>query len=128
MARRVVAQRPYTRVSIGDLRNSIEFFRTVSFPGRGGRTVKRFTSVFSMFSKVETIGAGPHLFNGVNRESVPTHSFTVRFSDQIDTEMFVQFKGSYYAILQMEDIEGRGEYQKLTCIETGDVGQEASRA
>lgn len=128
MPARRVAKRPLRRTPIGDRRDQVIVHATSSRPRRGGGTEKVFTPIATVAMKVETLGRNQHGFNEVNIGEVPTHRFTTRFRADITAEHFLEFKGSYFEIVDLEDHEGRGLDLILRCQVTGSTSKEASAA
>lgn len=129
MPARQVKKRPRRKQAIGDFRDLVTPHRTASRPTRGGGVEKVFTPVGRrIYMKVETVGQNVHGFNSVNVDELPTHKFTTRWRADIDAELFLEFDGLYFEILDLENLEQRNEYLVLKCRQTGAVEKEASAA
>jgi len=128
MPARQVAKRPRRKIAVGDLRDRVIVQQTSLQPVRGGGTVKVFTPIATLSMKVKTLGQTKHGFNDVNIEVQPTHEFTTRWRTDLNAELFLEFNGSRFEILALENLEGRREYLVLKCRETGSVEKEASAA
>lgn len=127
MPRRVV-QRRRVKIPIGDLRDPVIVHETTSRPKRGGSTEKVFTPIVTLWMKIETLGPSTHDFNDVNIGQGPTHQFSCRWSAKISAENFLGFRGRYFEILSIEDIDERCEYLIMRCRETGSITKGAAKA
>lgn len=125
---RKVRKRPYRKTPIGDYRDLVQVHATSIRPKRGAGAVKVFTPVARLPMKVETLGTNAHGFNDVNISQVPTHRFTARYRADLDAEKFLEFRGRYFEIIDIENLEERNLELAMKCRVTGSVSKEASGA
>lgn len=78
-----------------------------------------------VWSSVETT-RGKEIFNGTQLLGVRTHIILLRFDPEreVTTEDVVEFKGSYYDILGVQNLEERDEWLELSCGTRGNKNQE----
>ena len=91
-----------------------------------------FTEAFSPTADVWCIintVTGKDFFDGVSVNGTPiTHEITIYFDAAVTADTWILFEGMRLNILNVEDLDERHEYQKLTCTDRGEATQAASQA
>lgn len=128
MPARRIQKRPYRKTPIGDLRDLVQIHTVTTRPRRGAGAEKVFTPLAKRPMKVETLGQTRHGFNDVNIDEVPTHKITARYRADLTAEKFLEFRGSYFEILDIEDLEERRQELVMKCRVTGSTSKKASGA
>lgn len=136
MAKRTVQSRRRVKIPIGDLRNTVFVVRQASVPRADGDTIKVTETIFKKHAKIDTRSQGTgsqgggheRVINGKNTGPSSTHVFTFRYDDRITKELMLQFDGSFFEILGVENIDGRREYTKVIARISGDETLESAQA
>lgn len=128
MPLRRIKRRPLTEISCGDLNVKIELFNRAIRPSsyRQYDASERYTSVNKVWAKIETLNMGRSQFNEVNVKDQPTHSMTIRYRSDVNTEMRVEYGQKYFEIVEIVDPEERHEYLILKCKLKGSISKEAN--
>lgn len=111
-----------TKVCIGDMRHKIKInIRTLTPPIEDsvdfGETL---SSEKEVWAALET-SKGTEVFDGTNLVGVATHLFYIRALSGQTAESWVEFKGSYYRILDVQNYGERDRFQVLRCVLRGDT-------
>jgi SPP1 family predicted phage head-tail adaptor len=83
-----------------------------------------FTEVLSneneVWAAVKT-STGIEVFSGTNLIGIATHFFYIRFITGLTSESWVEFKDSYYRILDIQNYQEADEFMVLRCVVRGDT-------
>ena len=127
MARCQKIRRKKRAACSGDLRDEIILWdRDIKAPAFGeAEQTQTYSNGFTVWSSINTI-EGKEIFNGAQLVGVKTHSILIRFDAgrNITAENVVEFKGNYYDILGVQNLEERDEWLELSCGILGDKTQE----
>ena len=112
---------------MGDLNEQIIIWdRSITPPlFNTSEQTQAYTNSLTIWAGVNTI-RGKEIFNGTQLVGVMTHIILVRFDParDITEQNVVEFKGSYYDILGVQNLEERDEWLELSCGILGDKTQE----
>lgn len=125
-------RKKHRRVCVGDMKDPIQLqnrdivapvFNTVDFN-------ENFEPIDPLvpdtLSLIETV-TGKVFFDGVNTETTVTHIIYIPYQQAVTAETWIIFENRRIDILQVEDLEERHEFLKLTCTERGLVSKEATK-
>lgn len=91
---------------------------------------EEYTLFKTVSAAIETKDDGKfQIFNGVaiDPNLTVTHVFTIRFTDGVTTEQFIQYKGINYKILKRVNIDEQDRWLKLNCRASGDFDKQGAR-
>jgi head-tail adaptor len=71
---------------------------------------------------------GIEVFSGTNLVGVATHFFYIRAISGLTSESWVEFKGSYYRILDIQNYQEDDRFQILRCVVRGDTSKPVNLA
>lgn len=108
------------KVCIGSMRHKIKInVRTLTPPATDGVD---FDEVLSgekeVWAAIET-SRGIEVFDGTNLIGVATHLFYIRALTGQTAEDWVEFKGNYYRILDVQNFQEDDRFQVLRCVLRG---------
>lgn len=117
------------RVCTGDLKwRVILQNRNIKPPAFGSVDFdETFTTSQTVWAAIET-KTGDTLFDGVDTDNKVTHVFYIRFKATVTSETWISFDGRRFDILNVESLDERKKYLKLTCIDRGLDTEEAAKA
>lgn len=122
-------RRKHRKVCIGDLDNQINVVRRSLSKGMDSKEEAVFVPVLAnAWAKIETL-RGVFVVDQVNGgDQEATHRFTIVFPEgiEISGELWVQFDGKNYRILDQDDFEERHEFLDLMCTVRGDQTKDAA--
>lgn len=128
---KTVRRRPHRQLTIGDMRHRIELHdRELTAPGEGEVD---FDHDFAPFAKpwasVRTVTGKTH-FDGVATETPITHAFAMRkrSAGRATAETWVIWKGQRYDVLDVENLDERGEFVELMTASKGSVDMAGSQS
>lgn len=101
-------------VCIGDMKYpiTINTRSLTTAPADGVDYAETFTSPKLAYAMIETV-AGETIFDSTNTEKVITHNFYIRYIPDLSFEGWVLFRGRYYDIVNVEDLN---EEERFTLI------------
>lgn len=108
-------------VALGDLNEKIDIqTRTLrsQFESGDNTADEVFVTVASPWSCIETI-RGQNFFDNIEQGLNPTHAFYIRFRPLTSQEFWIWYRGVRYDILDVENMDERSEFLKLSCRATG---------
>ncbi len=117
--------RPKTiKVCIGSMKHKIKInVRTLTPPSDDSVDFDEvLSSEKEVWSAVET-SRGIEVFDGTNLIGVATHLFYIRALAGQTAESWVEFKGSYYRILDVQNFQEDDRFQVLRCVVRGDTSK-----
>lgn len=122
-------QRRKSRVpQIGDMRTRISIYkRTITPPTFGSAShTEPHTLIGSVWSKLDTL-RGDEVFAGVDSDDSPSHMFTIRYRDDIESSNIITLNGMNYKILSTENADERNRFYFLPCELLGDSSDIANQ-
>ena len=96
----------------GELRHRIEFVTRISGTNENGFPVEEETSEFSCYAKVHNTSGTEQIKSGTDLVETKTR-FLIRYTDEINEDMFIKFNGDYYDIKYINDYEFKHEYKEV---------------
>jgi len=87
-----------------------------------------FTNQGEVWAAVQTAASGESIFDEVGTETIITHRFYINFIPDFTEEIWIEFKGKRYDIVNVENLDERDEFLKLSCVVRGSVSREATKA
>ena len=127
MAKCQKIQRKKRSACVGDLRDEVILWdRDIKAPVFGSaEQTQTYSNNQTVWASVNTV-RGKEIFNGTQLVGVKTHNILIRFDDsrEITEENVVEFKGNYYDVLEVQNLEERDEWLELSCGVLGDKTQE----
>ena len=110
------------RVCTGDLKHLIKIYTRSITPAQsiGIDFGEDFTNEKNVYAMIET-GSGETVFDQTNTEKVVTHKFYIRFIPDLTFEAWIEFKGKYYDILNVENLNEEDRYMLLNACIRGTV-------
>ena len=120
---RQVHKRPKRVICVGDLdRRVILSERKITEPGFGETDFgEDFPDSREVWAQVATF-AGRVLFNGVDTDTLISHEVSIRYSDSVTSETWVQLKderGTRLDVVKVENLDERNEFMLLLCKSRG---------
>ncbi len=117
------------KVCIGDLRDLIKLQnRDILEPIFGSPNFDEgFTDIAEVWAAINTVSGKEH-FDDVGVGTTITHLIYIRYDALVTSETWVEFNNRRFDILDTEDVDERGEFLKLTCVDRGLVSKEASKS
>ena len=128
MPRCTKIRRKKRKICIGDLDTEIilqnrvltePLFDSVDFD-------ETFSATATVLAMVNTV-SGKTFFDGVNTDINITHKIGIRFDATVTAETWIELNGNRLDILQTENLEGRGEWLILTCVDRGSTTKNATK-
>jgi len=117
--------RPKTiKVCVGSMRQKIKInVRTLTPPTDNGVDFgETLSGTKEVWAAIKT-SRGIEVFDGTNLIGVATHLFYIRALKGQTSESWLEFKGSYYRILDVQDFQEAGRFQVLRCVVRGDTSK-----
>jgi SPP1 family predicted phage head-tail adaptor len=108
-------------VALGDLNEKISIQtrnQQSQFESTTGAAQEVFTTVATPWALVETY-RGQNFFDSIEQGLNPTHVFYIRNRPMTDEEAWLLYRDSRFDILDVENLDERSEFLKLTCRATG---------
>ena len=120
----------HRKVPVGDLRERVKLVSrglkppTANAPTGADATFAKRRDVWASVSSV----LGTEFFDGHNVGREVTHVILIRYNDTTTAETWVELRdGTRLDILDVQDLERRHEYLRLTCAERGLKTKAANR-
>ena len=112
------------KVCIGGMRHKIKInVRTLTPPSDDGVDFSEVLSeVKEVWAQVDT-SRGTEVFDGTNLIGVATHLFYIRALTGQTAEDWIEFKGNYYRILDVQNFQEDDRFQVLRCVLRGDTSK-----
>ena len=101
---------------IGALRHRVTIETPVRTPGDGGTATITWTSLGSVFARVEPIG-GREIAGADGVAAVVTHKVLIRHRDDVSAQMRFLVGTRILEIRAVLDLEGRRRWQQCLCEE-----------
>lgn len=112
------------KVCIGSMRHKIKInVRTLTPPTDNGVDFSETLSEAKEVRSALETSKGIEVFDGTNLIGVATHLFYIRALTGQTSESWLEFKGSYYRILDVQDFQEAGRFQVLRCVVRGDTSK-----
>jgi len=110
-------QRKPDAVCIGDLKKLINIIDRKIEPADVSHTMN-FDDYVSTRARIDTRRGGA-FFNGVNMENAPTHYFYIRFGITVERNYTLEFKGIYYLVSDVENLNEESRFLKISATKNG---------
>ena len=126
-------KRKHRKVAIGDLSELITLQnRNIVEPLFGEPDFdEEFSGDLEVWAAVTTVN-GKTFFDNVGTEgglqSDISHELFIKYESTVTAETWVILGLNRLDILKVEDLDGRNEFMRLTCIDRGLIAQEATKA
>lgn len=116
-----IKQKPY-KICTGDLSKRITLYvRSITDPQGGSVDFgENFTTPTNVWAMIETLSKGVEIFDGSNVIDVATHLFYIRYIPGITFEMYLDYNGRRFRIIDVQNIDEKDETIILRCTERGD--------
>jgi SPP1 family predicted phage head-tail adaptor len=85
-----------------------------------------FTTTDTVWAMVNTV-SGKTFFDNTGVGTNITHSVGIVFDSSVTAETWIELDGNRLDILQKENLDERGEWLILTCVDRGAVAKNASK-
>jgi SPP1 family predicted phage head-tail adaptor len=116
-------------VCIGDLDRIISLkVRSLVGDSNSADFLLNFTNDGDVWAAIQTTANGEVFFDGMNTEVITTHKFYINYISLFTQEIWIEFEGNNYDIINVEDLDERHEFLKLNCVIRGSNSNEASFA
>jgi SPP1 family predicted phage head-tail adaptor len=93
--------------------------RTITPPKTSGTDfTEEFVSTKEVWAKIKT-SSGKVFFADTQTDVSLTHEMYIRFNVTVTSETWIEYEGSYFDIVAVEDLEERHEFMHLRCVERG---------
>ncbi len=128
MSRCTKIRRKKRKICIGDLDTEIilqnrvltePLFDSVDFD-------ETFSTAATVLAMVNTV-SGKTFFDGVNTDINITHQIGIRFDATVTAETWIELNGNRIDILDVDNLEERGEWLILICVDRGLITKDASK-
>lgn len=129
MAKCSKIKRPKRQVCVGDLDTMITLQdRDITPPPFGDPDFdENFTDTGDVWAMVKTV-SGKTWFDGVSTDINITHEIYIYYDPTVGAETWVLLNGRRLDILDVDNLDERDEFLKLTCIDKGPATKEANKA
>jgi len=132
MAERKVHRRRLQKAAIGDMRERVGLYeRSIRPPVFGSADItEQYILLAKVWAKIDTIafqGTGRDDFGGVDVGERATHSFTIRFRDDLTAETVIDYRGEHYKIIKTTDMDERQLFIKMDAKVLGDNDKAANQ-
>lgn len=120
-------KRKHRKICVGDLDEEITVnTRAIGSPTSGGVDFQEtFTLSQTAWALIET-KRGEEIFDGSNIAQDITHYFYITYLDGLTAENWIDWNGDRFDVLDVENLDGRSEYQLLRCTNKGIKTQAAN--
>lgn len=108
------------KVCIGSMNTQIKIFdRTLTAPATDDTNFDEVLSnEIEVWAAVKT-SSGIEVFDGTNLIGIATHFFYIRFITGLTSESWIEYKSSYYRILDIQNYQEADEFMILRCVIRG---------
>ncbi len=118
---------------IGDFSNKITIFdRNIVTPTftttENVDADESFTNGRIKYANIKPFKRNVSLFDDVNTVQSLTHEMFIRYDETITSENWIEYRGSRYDIMSVENVDQGFEFLSLKCILRGLVTKEATKA
>lgn len=86
-----------------------------------------FSPLADVWANIVSLSRGPAFFDGTNVLRQATHVFGIRYRDDLDIEIWVEYESSNYDVLNIEDLEERRDFMFLYAMKRGDDSIKVNR-
>lgn len=128
---RTALRKPSRAYCVGGMRDRVKVqARVLTEPKHGSADFdESFEPCVERWASVETV-SGKTFFDGVSQRDLEvTHHVGLRWEPRIDSEVWILLEdGTRLDVLNVENLDERGDFVRLVCSATGDKGRAASRA
>ena len=129
MPQLIYKQRKYVMPNLGDMIHRITIYdREIKTPVQGNIDYTLdFSKMITVWASIESV-VGIVVFDSVNMDRTISHKMLIRYLPFITQEHWIEFKGKYYDIVNVEDLNEEKRFQVLRCNLRGkavDVANEA---
>ena len=113
-------KKPKRAVCIGDMRDRVTVYVRTATPSRtnGVDLSEVLSTPTSIWAAVVT-KEGKEIFDGTNLKGVATHWIYIRSISGLTAEKWLEFNGEYYDIIDVQDMDERGDFMLLRCSVRG---------
>ena len=130
MGARKVVRKGRRKLCVGDLRDRICLqTRTITEPAFGNAEFgEDFEGESEVWAAIKTM-SGKVFFDGVGADVNVTHEVLIRHDPTVTAETWIELgDGRRLDIVNVEDLEERGEYLRLLCTDRGSRDKGAASA
>lgn len=114
-----------TKICGADLKKRVAIYTRSLLPSNNSISQQyAFVLVKTVWGAIETV-TGEITFKGVASLEATTHYFYIRYREDITSENYIQYKGNWYNILKVENINEDNKYLKLYASIMGSVDKGA---
>ena len=108
------------KICAGDLRLKIGLFNR-EITGNVSKTTAYNASFVGGItaSAMLLTRSGAQIINGVSVTTKPTHDFYIRYKADIESTKWVIYNEVIYDVIEVENLEERNEFLKISCIKKG---------
>lgn len=102
---------------IGDRDSRVSVVEMETVPTSDGQVRKRERVIYTSFmskSSVSTRAQAELRLLDVNTSKIPTHKFVARFNPLLHSGYILQHAGQSFAIVGIDEVDGRREYQSIS--------------
>ena len=129
MPQLIYKQRKYVMPNLGDMIHRITIYdREIKTQVQGNIDYTLdFSKMITVWASIESV-VGIVVFDSVNMDRTISHKMLIRYLPFITQEHWIEFKGKYYDIVNVEDLNEEKRFQVLRCNLRGkavDVANEA---
>lgn len=111
---------------IGDMRDEIVIQnRAITAPQTGVDFSETFTNTITVLSAINTV-SGKTYFDDVGTETNITHTIGLRFVEGVTAESWVLFDERRLDVLTVDNLDERGQWMRLQCVDRGESAKAAS--
>lgn len=117
---------PKTYICAGDRKHKIKFYdRNITAPTDVDFGID-LDNVKIIWCAMKTV-KGVTIFDGMNIERDVTHRIYMNYREDITQELQAEYKGKYYEIFDVIDINEEGKTLELPCSVKGSKSKESSK-
>jgi len=120
MAKCTPISRPMRRVCLGDMRESIKLWPVSIAPATAGQVdyTRSYASAVTVKAMVKTV-SGSEVIDGTAIQRVGTTEFYIRYRAGVDNQVRIEYRGEYYEVLGVDDLDERREFLRLRTTKRG---------
>jgi len=119
---------PRRGICAGDLDRRIKIKARSLLPSTSGVKVgESFATVKTVWAAMKST-KGRQSWYSTNLDKAVTHAFYVRWYDGIESNFWVEYKSENYDIVEVDNLDERGEFAVLYCNVKGDADSPVNHA
>jgi len=120
MPRCITIKKPKQGICVGDMRDRVTVYVRTATPSRtnGVDLSEVLSSAVTVWAAVTT-KEGKEIFDGTNLKGVATHWIYIRYLSGLTAEKWVEYNGEYYDIIDVQNLDERGDFMLLRCSVRG---------